>query len=144
MPVVHTSIDLDAPPEKVWEVVSDLDRTGDWVTIHRGFPEGAPAFHQGAEFKQTIEVAGASFDVTWQLADVREPELVEWNGVGPAGTKARSVYRLHAANGGTRFDYENEFTLPGGSVGEAVGSVLDGRAKREADESLEKLRSIVT
>ena len=36
MSEVITSITIDAPPEKVWEVVMVPHRFGDWVTIHRG------------------------------------------------------------------------------------------------------------
>jgi hypothetical protein len=39
---VLTSIDIAVPPERVWELVTDLQRLGEWVSIHRNFPEPLP------------------------------------------------------------------------------------------------------
>jgi len=36
---VRTSIDIAVPPERVWELVTDLERLGEWVSIHRDLPE---------------------------------------------------------------------------------------------------------
>ena len=60
------------------------------------------------------------------------------------GSKADVVYRLAAEDGGTRFDYENEFALPGGPVGKAAGGLLAAApGKREARRSLERLRTLL-
>ena len=50
-----------------------------------------------------------------------------------------------AANGnGTRFDYENEFELPGGVLGKAAGKMLSAApARREARRSLENLKRLL-
>ena len=39
------SIEIDAPIERVWELVMDPDRLGEWVTIHESVsevPDGRP------------------------------------------------------------------------------------------------------
>jgi len=40
---VRTSIDIDAPAQDVWDVITDLGRLGEWVSIHRDFPATPPA-----------------------------------------------------------------------------------------------------
>ena len=63
---------------------------------------------------------------------------------GPAGSTANVVYRLAAEDGGTRFDYENEFALPGGPLGKAAGGLLAAApGEREARRSLERLRTLL-
>jgi len=90
MSSVHTSIDIDAPPETVWEFVMDPTNADKWVTIHRGLKD-----HD--------------------------------NG-----------------NGGTHFDYENEFHAPFGPLGAVATRALTGGVpKREADASLKKLKQIL-
>jgi len=64
------------------------------------------------------------------------------DGTGPAGTTARTSYSLTAADGGTRFGYENEFKLPAGQVGEAASGVISGSAEREANDSLARLKAL--
>ena len=39
---VERSIEIDAPPERVYDVVMDPQRLEDWVTIHVGLEVGAP------------------------------------------------------------------------------------------------------
>ena len=58
-PVV-ADIEIDAPPEKVWQVVMDPDRFGEWVTIHRkvnSADDGPP--REGMKMEQTLCLRGA-------------------------------------------------------------------------------------
>jgi uncharacterized protein YndB with AHSA1/START domain len=143
MAKVQTSIDIAAPVQDVWELVTDLPRLGDWVSVHRDFPELPPAeVTEGVSFKQTLAVAGTPFAVQWTAVEVDGPKRLRWEGTGPAGTTARTTYSLSAASGGTRFTYENEFKLPAGEVGEAASGVVAGHAEREADASLARLKQL--
>lgn len=144
MAKITTSIDIDAPVQDVWNVATDLERMGEWVSIHRDFPESPPSdLAEGSSFTQTLSVAGTPFSVDWTATEVDGPEKLSWDGVGPAGTTAHTTYALAAENGGTRFTYENEFNLPAGKVGEAAASVVSGQADKEADDSLKKLKELV-
>lgn len=143
MASVSTSIDIDAPPQQVWDLVSDLDRLAEWVTIHRSVrdaPGGELA--EGTAFTQGLEVAGTPFDVAWTAETVQAPERLVWTGAGPAGSRARTSYGLAEHEGGTRFTYENEFMLPGGALGEAAGGIVSSRANKEADDSLARLKQL--
>lgn len=147
MPSVTASIELRAPINRVWEVVTDPQRLPDWVTIHQAFPDGAPAaLEQGTSFKQTLRVAGQDVDVTWTVETLREGEELVWQGEGPAGTTARTRYLLQdlgSESPGVRFDYENEYDLPGGVIGKAVGQAAKGQASNESEASLEKLKALI-
>lgn len=94
----------------------------------------------GAHFKQTLKVAGTPFQVEWTAETVDGPKRLSWTGTGPAGSTARTSYELTDHEGGTRFGYDNELSLPGGKVGEAAADVVSGAAEREADDSLGKLK----
>ncbi len=143
MAQVQTSIDIHAPVEDVWKLVTDLERLGEWVSIHRDFPTPPPSeVAAGTTFGQTLAVAGTPFSVEWTAVEVDGPGHLTWEGTGPAGTTARTTYDLTAENGGTRFSYANEFTMPGGKVGEAATSVVAGQAEREAIDSLARLKQL--
>ena len=140
---VRTSIDIAASPERVWELVTDLRRLDEWVSIHRDFPTPPPAdVEQGTSFDQTLAVAGTPFAVSWTATEVDGPQKLSWQGKGPAGATARTTYSLAAHGDGTRFDYDNEFKLPAGKVGEAVSGVVSGQAEREANDSLARLKAL--
>jgi uncharacterized membrane protein len=138
-----TSIDIDAPVQDVWDVVTDLNRLGDWVTIHRDFPTPPPTeITAGTQFTQKLSVAGTPFAVNWTAAEVDGPTKLAWDGVGPAGTTAWTTYSLAEHDGGTRFTYEHDFKLPGGEIGAAAARVVSGRAEREASESLVRFKAL--
>jgi uncharacterized protein YndB with AHSA1/START domain len=143
MSLVTASIQIDAPPMKVWEMVMNPAWLGEWVTIHRRLlhaDEGPPRV--GFQMDQQIHMRGVSLDVHWKLVECREGELAVWEGRGPARSRARSEYALHPHDGGTQFDYRNEFRAPLGPVGAIVSRALvGGMPEREARRTLQRLRT---
>lgn len=144
---VTCSIEIDAPVEEVWRVALDPDRLGDWVTIHRGIDEhtvdGQPA--KGDTMVQRLSLRGAPLKVTWELVDVDAPHHAQWNGRGPARSKAETEYRLTELDGGrTKFDYRNQFKPPLGPLGGVAAKALVGGYPAEAaTQSLKKLKALL-
>jgi uncharacterized membrane protein len=146
MSIVHAKIRIDAPVHRVWETVMDPDRLGDWVTIHRSVRNvSAKPLKKGATMEQVLHMRGVSFHVNWKLADVTEPNLAEWEGRGPAHSRARIRYALSGDDDGpTDFEYTNEFQPPGGRLGSVASRVIVGAAsEREANNSLQRLKALV-
>jgi uncharacterized protein YndB with AHSA1/START domain len=143
MSLVTVSTRIAVPPAEVWKMVMDASRLGDWVTVHRRLlhvDDGAPRL--GYEMDQQMHMRGVNIDVHWKLVDCRPGELAVWEGRGPARSHARTEYILSAENGGTRFDYRNEFRPPLGPVGAIVSRALvGGMPEREATRSLARLRA---
>ena len=140
---VEQTIEIDAPPEQVYEVVMDADRLGDWVTVHAGLEsEHDGSLEKGEEIVQKLKVAGQKFKVHWRVVkDGRD--RVEWEGKGPMGSKARVIYDFEARDGGTRFCYLNEYAAPGGPVGALAARAVSGKAKAEARKSLDRLKKLL-
>ncbi len=143
---VTTDIEIDAPIERVWETIMDPKRLGDWVTIHRevGRVSDRPLV-QGSTMEQVLHMRGISFHVTWNLVDVTEPNTAQWEGHGPAHSKALIRYELeNSKNGRTHFHYTNEFQPPGGRLGNVASRFIVGAAsEREASKSLSRLKSLL-
>ena len=124
-------------------MVMDPARLGDWVTIHRRLvhaDDGPPRV--GYEMDQQLRLRGVSLEVHWKLVDCRPGERAVWEGRGPARSRARTEYILSGQDGGTRFDYRNEFHPPLGPVGAVVSRALvGGMPEREAKRTLARLRA---
>jgi uncharacterized protein YndB with AHSA1/START domain len=143
---VTASIEIAAPPERVWEVVMDPARLGEWVTIHRDTEEVSDRpLRDGSTLRQKLSLRGVSFHVRWTVAEAHEPQLAVWDGRGPARSKAHTLYRLSPdGDGGTRFDYENEFKPPLGPLGAAASRALvRGLPQREANDTLRRLKALI-
>jgi uncharacterized membrane protein len=143
--IVHAQIRIDAPVQRVWEIVMDPKRLHEWVSIHRSlesFSPGPP--EKGSTMEQSLRLRGVTFRVQWTLVDVNPPSLAEWAGKGPAHSRARTRYELSSeGDDHTRFDYTNEFTTPGGRLGVAASRVfVGGTSEREAHNSLARLKAL--
>jgi uncharacterized protein YndB with AHSA1/START domain len=146
MSAVHVKIDLDAPIERVWETVMDPDQLKDWVTIHRAVREvSSKPMRRGATMDQILHLRGVSFRVHWMLVQVTAPTHAEWEGRGPAHSRALIRYELSPkGENATAFEYTNDFTPPGGRLGNVASRVIVGGAsEREANSSLARLKQLV-
>jgi uncharacterized protein YndB with AHSA1/START domain len=146
MSTVTASIEIAAPPARVWDIAMDPARLGEWVTIHRRLrdSDSGPA-RAGFCMDQQIHLRGVNLDVHWRLVQCEQDRLAVWEGRGPARSRARTEYRLsETAAAGTRFDYRNEFYAPLGPLGAfASRALVGGLPEREARRTLERLRSIL-
>jgi carbon monoxide dehydrogenase subunit G len=148
MSTVHAQTEIDAPLERVWETVMDPSKLKDWVTIHRSVKDvSSQPLRKGSTMEQVLHLRGVSFRVHWTLVDLTAPNHAEWEGQGPAHSRARIRYDLSEASGdggGTVFDYTNEFTPPGGRLGTVASRMIVGAAsEREANNSLSRLKALV-
>jgi uncharacterized protein YndB with AHSA1/START domain len=146
MSLVHVKTKIDAPIERVWETVMDPSRLEQWVTIHRALKNVSDGgLRAGSTMDQVMHFRGISFTVHWTLVDVHPPRDAEWEGRGPAHSRARIRYELSDnGDGSTEFEYFNEFTPPGGRLGVVASRVIVGAAsEREANRSLQKLKALL-
>jgi len=143
---VVESIEIDAPPQTVWDVIMNPDRLDEWVTIHRklGKVSQRPP-EEGSTIEQGLNIRGGRVKVKWTIDHLDPPKEALWKGRGPARAKAETVYRLsETKSGGTKFDYEMLFEAPLGPLGAAAAKVLVGGVpKREAKATLAKLKALL-
>ena len=129
---VEREIWIDAPVQRVYDVVMDPDRLKDWVTIHHHL-EDAPngSLKKGSKLTQWLRLAGRRFRVRWTVVENDPCKLVVWEGKGPVGSHARVSYAFGDSSGDelTQFHYMNEYDLPGRTAGP------DRRPRRRACHS---------
>lgn len=142
---VRESIVIEAEPQQVWDTIMDPGRLGEWVSLHDSVADAKQGIvEQGDSFTQKMRLAGKSFKVRWEVVEAEQPRFARWTGDGPAGSSASVSYRLAPTDGGTCFDYCNDFALPGGALGKAAGGLLSAApGSREAKRSLERLKQLL-
>ena len=142
---LERTIEIDAPPEQVYDVLTDPKCLGEWVTIQEELVSAPDApLEEGDCVVQRMKVVGKRFEVSWDVEVADRPNMVRWSGDGPMGSKARATYELSAnGNGGTTFSYLNEYDVPGGPIGKVAGRALVSASGKEADETLERLKQFI-
>src|SRR5947209_18523048 len=115
MSTVHTAIEIRAPVQEVWETIMNPRRLEDWVTIHRQLRNVSDdPLTKGSTMDQVLHMRGINFNVHWTPAEMDAPNHAEWEGRGPAHSRARISYELAShGDGPPCFDYTTEFTPPG-------------------------------
>jgi len=143
--VVAQTTKIDAPIERVWDLVMDPARLGDWVTIHESVSDLPPGdLGEGSEFRQEMKLKGVPLEVRWRIAEWNPTCHALWLGEAAAGAKARILYDLREEDGVTVFDYENEFELPAGRIGKLAGRAFNALSgDREAQRSLARLKELL-
>lgn len=145
MSEVRATVDIDAPPEEVFDAAMAPERTPDWVSIVlrvEGHDDGA--LREGYMMRQRLCLRGVPFSVDWELTKLDAPLFARWEGKGPARSKAITENRLERRGDGTRFTYTNEFKTPFGPLGAvAAGALMGGVPEREATASLARLKALV-
>ncbi len=143
--VIRESVLIEAPIERVWATVMDPRRLGEWVSIHEDVSEVPPGeLREGSCFRQRMSLKGVPLKVHWEVTSARPPRSAHWLGKAAAGARARISYELRPAEGGTRFDYENEFELPAGPLGRLAGRAFNAvSGDREARRTLANLKRLL-
>jgi uncharacterized membrane protein len=146
MSIVKADIEIAAPIDKVWEIVMDPQRLGDWVTIHKSVKNVSESpLRRGSTMDQAMHVRGLTFRVHWTVVSLSSPERAEWEGTGPAHSRALIRYELARVDDErTRFQYTNEFKTPGGRLGNIASRMIVGAtSEREAHSSLARLKDLL-
>ena len=145
MTKLEREIEIDAPPDVVYDVVADPDCLGEWVTIQEELEEAPEGdLEPGSRLRQRMKIAGQRFRLSWTVVEAERPTRIVWNGRGPMGTSAKAIYELRRdGDGRTTFSYLNEYALPGGVAGRLAGRAISAASGREADRTLRRLKKLV-
>jgi carbon monoxide dehydrogenase subunit G len=141
---VERTVQIAAPPGRIYDVVMNPGRLQEWVTIHQSLEGSVPdRLKRGSKLTQCLKLAGRRFRVRWTVVENEPRQRVVWEGRGPVGSKARVEYRFAENGDGTRFTYVNHYELPGGRLGRLAGRPVARITAKELDGSLQRLKSLV-
>ena len=99
---VEVAVRFDAPPEAVWELLTDVERMAGLGPEHfraRWLTSGGPAV--GARFEGWNRIGDREWDVICVVTACRRPETIVWNvGEGPSPSSTWS-YELEGRDDGS-------------------------------------------
>ena len=123
---ISESIVIDAAPEFVYDLVTDIGRTGEWSPICREcWWKDEQGARPGAWFIGRNEADGQVWETESQVAVADRAREFSWL-VG--GKYARWGYQLESTGGGTRLTESWEFLPEGRTMfGQKYGSAADER-----------------
>ena len=115
--VLELSIDVDAPPERVWEVVSDPRNLPRWDG-HIVRVEGVPrdGLVAGSTYTVVVRFLGVTARAECVVTDLDVPDHAEVQVEGVIEAKVRS-WVTPIDGGGARIRHRVDYRFPGGPIG---------------------------
>ncbi len=146
LPTIKRELEIGAPPEKIWDIISDpanLHRLAPYVVSIDLNPPGP--YVKGAKGHAIGKIPGRTVEVYAEVAEA-EPNKKLALRQRPGGILKllSSSLTLEPTKKGTLVREEFQFEVAMGALGKALGGLLVERSiKKNAEEYLENLKEMV-
>ncbi len=122
---LHNTVELDAPPEMVFRVLSHEWSTL-WPVRQQRVRDGIdPADPDGLRSVRAQRVLG-TYQIQEEIVTYRPPQLIEYRTVhGPVRNHLGRIELIRRADGGTRLDYRITFDTPRWMPGRPLAAAID-------------------
>jgi uncharacterized membrane protein len=112
---VAESIVVNAPPARVWEVVSDPARYLHFMSgVTRWSVEGEPATGLGARYRMLIRVGSAEVGGLIEIVEFKPERDLAWNSV--TGIDQRGRWRIRERGGASRVELRLRYGVAGSGI----------------------------
>ncbi len=138
MPSGTVVTDLSAPPERVWEIITDFENATSWVpdlvSVRR--LDSGP-LQVGSQFDQVMNVQGKKMDVTLTIRELDAPRVIAHTGDG-GSVKISGKATIIETPDGCRV--MNEWGLELSGLMRLAGPVAGAWTRNNIEESMRALR----
>ncbi|MDT4960387.1 MAG: hypothetical protein QOF87_34 [Pseudonocardiales bacterium] len=140
MAEAHVSTELPLPADEAWQLLSDLSRFDQWLTIHDEWRSDIPALAVGAQVKEQIVVMGMKNVVAWTVDAYDPPTALTISGAGIAGAQISFTLSVAGTGDISTVTVAAEFT--GAMIVGPISAAVEKNATAELETSLVKLREL--
>jgi uncharacterized protein YndB with AHSA1/START domain len=123
---ISASVDVDAEPEEVWEVVSNPRSLPKWdrhVSKVIGVPPNG--LDVGTEYSTVVSFMGVGAHVDAEVLELKEPEYSKIRLSGPVLEAIVTTRITPTGNGRTRLEHVVDYDFRGGMLGRVVSKALE-------------------
>jgi uncharacterized membrane protein len=141
---VSAQIHIAAPPESVWEVISDPTRQLSYMSgVTRWEVAGEKPAGLGARYRMLLRVGSAEVGGLIEVVEFAEPHELAWTSV--TGVDQRGRWRLREAQGGrTRVELRLAYGIAGSGLGGWLAEHVAARTvSAHLRRTVEQLRRVV-
>ncbi len=140
---IEETIDLPASADKVWAVVSDPSRFGDWLGMHQSWKGDVPTeFAKGTQATAIVSLLNMPNTITWTVDEYEPPKMVKMSGTGMAGVKVAITLGVEPEGDGSKMSIISEFE--GQMLVGAIGQAVEKAGREELASSAARLRELVS
>ncbi len=136
------SREIAASQDKVWAVISDPSRFGEWLSVHTKWKEAPPAtLSQGTTMNEVLTIMGMANTITFTVDEYNAPNSTRFSGTGMAGAKISFTLTVEAKGDDASVATVDAEFVSQMMVG-AIGGAIERATTKELNTSLEKLAAL--
>jgi len=141
MPITN-SIEIDCPPEKVFDYLAELDKHNEWQTAVKRIEVETPGpTGVGSRAREVRDGPGGEQTVTYEVTEFERPTSAAFRGIDGA-IRPLGRFVLTPLDGGTRTRYDFEFDFEThGMSGKMFGKIARRQADKEIPQDLARLKA---
>jgi uncharacterized membrane protein len=142
---IRRTTEVNASPDRVFSLLTDLDRLPEWATIVVETRDvSALPLRAGCTFRQTLRVVGREVESEWRVTELEHDRRVAYEAMAPGGGSMTMRQTVAPRDAGSQIELEIDYELPGGLLGELVDrAFVEEQNEHEADRSLRNLKELL-
>lgn len=141
---VHRSIDIEAPPERVWPLLVEPDQVRRWFVGLNEFrylddgPRGA-----GTRVHMEEKAVGPVLKEDFEVTEWIENRRLRFHMTSGSGVKSdEQLWSIEPTPAGCRFTFDEQVELPYGPLGKVIGAVGQRSLRSHVAEMLTQLKGL--
>ncbi|MCB0201308.1 MAG: SRPBCC family protein [Anaerolineae bacterium] len=140
---VQMSVDINAPPEKVWPYLIEPDKTMQWYTMLKKFEYTNEDRGVGATFYWEEEVRGKTYANHFVTTEWVENKVFAYEMT--AGNYFKSYterWEIAETPTGSRFSFNDTIEFPYGPLGKIMGWFGERMSRNSSQEILQNIKRL--
>jgi len=137
---VQGSIEISAPPEKVWPFLVDPDKTMKWFTNLKKFEYTSKERGLGATFHWEEESGGRIYNLDFVTTEWVENQVFGYTMTSGDFFKSYTErWTLEATSSGCRFGFDDRIEFPWWILGKIIGFFVKSRSAADGRKIMDNL-----
>lgn len=144
MAKITREVEIQATSEVAFEALINWSRLSDWSTVTHSHEGPDRCSGVGEEFDQQLRIAGVPLQTHWRVVEFEPPLSLAYDVTAMAGGRMTLRQQVAPSGDGSRVEFDLDYDLPGGFLGEALDRVyVERRNEREVEHSLQNLKDLL-
>lgn len=124
---VQRSVEIAAPPEKIWPFLIEPEKIMKWFTLLEKFEyTGDKDRGVGATFHYEEKSGGQHMKLNYVVTEWVENEKLAFSVTSGSLKKDDQVWSIEATPSGSRFTMYEDLEMPFGIIGKIIGALFGG------------------
>jgi len=141
---IQRSIEIAAPPDKIWPFLVEPDKIMQWFTLLKKFEyTGEQRSGVGTPFYYEEKSGPMLVKLNYKVTEWVENDKLAFVMTSGLPRKDDQVWSIEATPSGSRFNFTEDYEMPWGILGRMIVALIGGMIVKGVQELLVNLKRVV-